>query len=149
MKITTTKKAINVKAGATALAKMGTGFLARTSLACWLAGSLGCFNLLFATAVMLALKNGVNTITYGVITFTLDHASGNGFASVSVWNASALDCFGNIQTASVKVTLDHNKGKTAKKAQVYRPATKTENDFRINYIDGWLINFTGAGFDVQ
>lgn len=147
MKITTTTNAVNVKAGATALAKMRSGFLARTTLATWLAGSLGCCNLLFATAVMLALDTNTSVITYGDIIFSHDHTSTNGVATVSTWKASALDCFGNARTALIKVTLDHNNGDTARKCQIFKPATKTGSNYPIQYEDGYRINFTGAGFD--
>ena len=148
MKITTTASAITLNAGATALAKMGNGFLARTTLGAWLFGSLGCCNLLFATAIEQAITLGVDTITYGVITFKIVSHSKNGYCSTATLTASALDCYGYEQTSTIKATLDRHAYGSATKCKIYKPAVKTENEARINYIDGIKITFKGAGFDL-
>lgn len=148
MKITRTENTINVKAGATALAKMGGGFLAYTSLAAWISGSLGCFNLLFAAALEQAFDLGVNSLTYGVIEFDIIAHNGNGVCTTATLKAHALDCYGFEQAATLKVTLDHNNGNTAKKCSIYKPATKTERNIPIKKIDGLAIHFTGVGFDL-
>ena len=147
-KITRTAHAVTLNAGATALAKMGSGFLARTTLGAWLFGSLGCCNLLFAAAIEQALALGIDTINYGVITFEIVSHSHNSYCNTATLTASAIDCYGFEQTATIKVVLDRHAGGTATQCKVYKPATKTENDCRIHYIDGERILFKGAGFDL-
>lgn len=147
-KITRTASAINLNAGATALAKMGSGFLARKTLGAWLFGSLGCCSLLFAAAIEQALTLGFDTITYGAVTFKIVSHSHNGYCNTATLTASAIDCYGFEQTATIKVVLDRRAGGTATQCKVYKPAIKTENKSRINYIDGERIHFKGAGFDL-
>ena len=149
MKIATTKKAITVKAGKTATAKMGKGFLARTTLAAWLGGSLGICSLLFATALELAAVTGLNVVRYGVVKVVIDSVKGNDYCKTIKATATATDCKGVIQTASVCVCYDHNGGNTARKKAGYIPAVKTENGYRIHEIDGLPINWDGCAIDIQ
>ena len=149
MKITKNENAISVKAQTTAAAKMKKGFLARTSLAAWLNGSLGIRSLLFATALDMAIDTGVNTVTYGVVSITVDTVNGNGYCKTVKATATALDCYGVAQTAQITVCYDYNGGNTAKKKNGYIPAVKTENNYRIKVIDGVAIDFDGVAIDIK
>ena len=149
MKITKNENAISVKAQTTAAAKMKKGFLARTSLAAWLNGSLGICSLLFATALDMAIDTGVNTVTYGVVSITVDTVNGNGYCKTVKATATALDCYGFEQTAQITVCYDYNGGNTAKKKNGYIPAIKTEYGYRIKQIDGVAIDFDGVAINIK
>lgn len=148
-KITRTNNGVIVRAPETALAKMmSNGFLARTSLAKWLLGSLGINSALFATALLMSVSYGVNVVTYGVVTVTVDSVIKNGVCVVIKATATANGYYGT-ETASVKVIYDYNGGKTASKYPNYKPLTKTENGFDIGLLDNEPINFDGIAIDIQ
>ena len=146
-KITVTSNGVILNAPATASAKMAHGFLARTTLTAWLFGSLGCINILFATALCIALANGSRRVVYGSIDFDITSVSKNAYGSYMSVTATAMNCYGSIETANIKVTLDYNKGLTARKCMVYKPCIKTERACDIHCIDGFNIDFDAVGFD--
>ena len=149
MKITKTENAVILTAGATALAKMEKGFLARTTLAEWLNGSLGIRSLLFATALEMAVNTGLNIVEYGDVWLTVDDVKGNGYCKTVVATAHAVDCYCELQTATVTVCYDHNDGNTTSKKVGYIPAVKTENNFRIKQIDGNPIDWAGCSIVIE
>ena len=149
MKITNNGNTISVKAQSTAAAKMSKGFLARTTLAAWLNGSLGICSLLFATALDMAINSSVKIVTYGVITISVDAVNGNGYCKTVKATATALDCYGVAQTAQITVCYDYNGGNTARKKSGYIPAIKTEYGYRIKQIDGVAIDFDGVAINIK
>lgn len=148
-KINRTSKGYSLATGTTAAAKMSGGFLARTTLAAWLGGSLGIRSLLFATALKLAADDGDNVLTYGVVTFKVKTYLHNYYCDTVIATATARNCYGFTETATVTVIYDNNGGTTAAKKDGYIPAVKTENSYRIRKIDGVAIDFDGVAISIK
>ena len=150
MKITKSENGFySLATGKTATAKMSGGFLSRHSLAQWLGGSLGIRSLLFATALLLAARDGVNVVKYGVVTVIIDGVASNQYCDTITATATARNCYGNIENAFITVCYDKNGGKTASKKDGYIPAVKTENACRIHFIDGVAIDFDGVAISIK
>lgn len=147
-KISKNGNTYSLATGTTAARKMVTGFLARTTLAAWLGGSLGIRSLLFATALKLAADDG-SALTYGVVDFKVKSYLHNFYCDTITATATAVNCYGFTETATITVIYDNNGGKTAAKKNGYIPAVKTENSYRIHFIDGVAIDFDGVAISIK
>ena len=101
-KISKTQNGYSLATGATAARKMARGFLARTTLAAWLGGSLGVKSLLFATALQLAARDG-SALTYGVVNFKVERVASVYWCDTIIATATARNCYGDIETAKISI----------------------------------------------
>ena len=152
---------VSVEQGKTATDKaISSGFLTRTSFENYFFGSLGIANAIFATAIISAVRGGVNVITSATANIIVNSVKHLPQAEYYHCTATAINIYSGVKhTINFCLTASYNDITAQKKAvndrvfntkSGYIPLNKTENQFKIDFIDNVYIgDFDAFSFNIE